>query len=143
MALIPWPDAGMAGTDNESWTAAPELVSGDTPKISTIPGVVNATVIASVDLPAFSVVGYNASKELILATYNATPASAIDPVGITTARVLTGSTAKNVAFFTSGCFNPAALNWDSTWDTDAKKLHAFDRSTVCDIRMRAIPTYGA
>lgn len=53
-------------------------------------------------------------------------AGGIRPIGITTVDAITGAgvTAK-VALFTSGCFNPDALIWDDSFNTDEKKKHAF------------------
>ena len=50
----------------------------------------------------------------------------IVPVGITTVEVVTGAGVETtVALFTAGCFNPNALNWDDSFNTDAKKEHAY------------------
>lgn len=120
-------DAGVASLATQSFTETP-LFSGEAPVVTTSE-VVAAATIASADLPAFSVVGRNASGELVMAVYDdATPANAIAPIGITTATVKTGSTAKNVEVFRGGMFNPAALNWDASFDTALKKRLAFEAS---------------
>lgn len=50
----------------------------------------------------------------------------IVPIGITTVKVLTGAGVQTtVAIFTAGCFNPDALNWDDSFNTDEKRRHAF------------------
>lgn len=132
-------DAGLAGIQTQTFTETP-LFSGEAP-IVTISEVVAAATIASADLPAFSVVGRNSSGELVLATW-ASDTSGIAPVGITTAKVLKGATARNVEIFKGGMFNPAALNWHSSFDTAAKKRLAFEGSAP-GIFIQAIPTYGA
>ena len=136
-------DAGLAGSQTQSFAETP-LFSGEAP-IVTVSEVVAAATITAADLPAYSVVGRNASGELVLAVYNdgeeGSPA-AIAPVGITTAKVVKGPTAKNVEIFKGGMFNPAALNWHSTFDTAAKKRLAFEASAP-GIFIQAVPTYGA
>jgi hypothetical protein len=50
----------------------------------------------------------------------------IQPIGITTVDVTTGAGgAASVAIFTAGCFNPDALNWDDSFNTDEKREQAF------------------
>ena len=121
MTNIPYGDPGMASSANEEFVSQ-ELLSGDFP-LSTTPEVVASAVIASADLPAFTVVGRNGSGELVKAVYGS-----IAPVGITTAKVLEGATDAHVAIYRSGMFNPAALNWDSSYNTAAKKRLAFEAS---------------
>lgn len=47
------------------------------------------------------------------------------PIGVTTAPVKASATDQRVAAFRSGCFNPEALTWHASYDTDAKKAAAF------------------
>lgn len=133
-------DAGLAGIQTQSFVEVP-LFSGESP-IVTQSETVAAAAIASADLPAFTVVGRNASGELVKAVY-ATDATAIKPVGITTAKVLKGATDKKVEIFKGGTFNPAALTWDASYTTDALKRLAFEGSAAPGIFIQAIPTYGA
>ncbi len=120
-------DAGVASLATQSFTEVP-LFSGEAPIVTTSE-VVAAATIASADLPAFSVVGRNSSGELVAAVYDtATPANAIAPIGITTATVKQGATAKNVEVFRGGMFNPAALVWPASFDTALKKRLAFEAS---------------
>lgn len=49
----------------------------------------------------------------------------VKPIGITTAAVYDVNTAQRVAVYRAGNFNPAALNWHASFDTDAKKAVAF------------------
>lgn len=122
--VIPTSDLGMASIQSETFSNV-ALLSGTAPTVTTDEVVADA-VVASVDLPAYSVVGFDSSGKLVKATWNATPASGVPAIGITTATVKAGATAKNVSIFRDGVFNPAALVWDSTYDTDAKKKTAFD-----------------
>lgn len=124
MVIIPETDVGMAGIQTEDFKTIP-LFSGTVPTVTTDEVVADA-VVSGADLPAFSVVGFDASGKLVMATWNATPASGVPAIGITTAKVKQGATAKNVSIFRDGIFNPAALNWHATYDTDAKKKTAFE-----------------
>jgi hypothetical protein len=77
----------------------------------------------------FTVVGRNAQGQLVRATWNATPASAIKPIGVLAHAATLGATGTGTGtFWYSGCFNIDALVWDATFDTDAKKLAAFEDS---------------
>lgn len=132
-------NAGLASAQTESFNEVP-LFSGEAPIVTTSE-IVAAAAITSADLPAFSVVGRNSDGELVLATW-ADDDSGIAPIGITTAAVLKGVTARNVDAFRGGMFNPAALNWDASFDTAEKKRLAFEGSAP-GIFIQAIPTYGA
>ncbi len=118
---IPYSNAGMADFATEDFGSV-ELFSGDAPIVTTAE-IVAAATIASADLPAFSVVGRNSSGELVMAN-----ASTIKPIGITCSPVLEGATARNVAVYRGGDFNPDALNWDASFNTDALKRLAFEAS---------------
>lgn len=132
-------EAGLAGAQSQSFVEVP-LFSGEAP-IVTISEIVAAATIATADLPAYTVVGRNSSGELVKATW-ASDDSGVAPIGITTAKVLKGATARNVEVFKGGMFNPAALTWDATFDTAAKKRLAFEGSAP-GIFIQSIPTYGA
>lgn len=80
----------------------------------------------SLDLAQFTVVGLNSSGKLVKATYNATLASAIVPIGVLVYPATSGSsnTTKYGVVFRTGCFNAgddSPLVWDSSFDTLAKK----------------------
>lgn len=53
-------------------------------------------------------------------------ATGVAPQFITTAPCTDVGADQSVAVFHQGCFNPAALNWHSSFDDDAKKKAAFD-----------------
>lgn len=118
-------DPHMASLTTEDFKTIP-LFTGDTP-VSTTPETVAAATISGADLPKFSVVGRNASNELVLADISdVDAANHIHPIGITTAAVKQGATDKSVAVYRSGMFNPDALNYDASYDDDSKKRLAFE-----------------
>ncbi|TIN32917.1 MAG: hypothetical protein E5Y25_30290 [Mesorhizobium sp.] len=47
------------------------------------------------------------------------------PLGITTAPVVDTDVAQRVAIYRAGNFNPDALNWDASFNTDDKREAAF------------------
>lgn len=80
----------------------------------------------SITLAQFTVVGI-ANGKIVAATWNATEASAIKPIGILAHGFTSG--ASNTTIFANvwvaGCFNIGAdspLVFDATYDTEAKKL---------------------
>ena len=95
-------------------------LSGNTPENTTSHPVDPAAVVAA-DLPAFSVVGLGANG-LTLAKFD----KSVQALGVTVVKVDKGSTAANVGIFRDGTFDPAALTWDASFDTAAKKLAAFN-----------------
>ena len=124
MTTIPIKDAGMAGSETGTFTTL-VLITGNHPTITTPETVADATV-ATDDLPAYTVVGRDENGNLVPATWNATPANAVAPIGITTATVLAGTTGGSVPVYRDGGFNPDALTWDASFDTDEKKRLAFE-----------------
>jgi hypothetical protein len=61
----------------------------------------------------------------------------VQAIGITTAPVLDTDVVQSVAIYRAGNFNPAALNWDTSFDTAAKKAAAFrDAPTPTNILIR-------
>lgn len=127
MTVISDVEVKMAGSQNESFTTV-ELFSGDTPLPVTTAEEVAASLLTT-GLPAYSVVGRDGNGKLVLAVHDAvTPANAIKPIGITVAAVAVGAAVGNIPVFRAGCFNPAALNWHSSYNTDALKRLAFEGS---------------
>jgi hypothetical protein len=86
----------------------------------------------SLTLAQFTVVGLDSSNKLVKATYNATPSSAIKPIGVLAHAATSGSSNTTVygEVILTGDFNAGSddagtdspLVWDSTFDTLAKKL---------------------
>lgn len=78
---------------------------------------------ASTTIEAYSVVGLDGSGNIAMAK---TTATAVVPIGITTARIATGvGGSDRIAIYRAGNFNPDALVWHADYDTDAKKAAAF------------------
>ncbi|MES0023157.1 MULTISPECIES: hypothetical protein [unclassified Mesorhizobium] len=58
-------------------------------------------------------------------------------IGVTTAPVVDTDAAQRVAIYRAGNFNPDALNWDASFDTDSKREAAFrDAPTPTNILIR-------
>lgn len=84
----------------------------------------------SLTLAQFSVVGISGGK-LVLATYNATVASAIKPIGVLMQAAVSGASNTTIKgeVALGGCFNvgftdagaDSPLVWDASFDTIAKK----------------------
>lgn len=119
--------AGVAGqwSDTIDPNADP-FITGDQP------AVVTADYVAgdSTTIPARTVVGRVGNVptgKIVPATWNATPANGVIPIGITVYEITTGaSNALTVGVYRQGVFNPDLVNFDASYDTDAKKLAAFE-----------------
>ena len=123
---IPYADPGRAGFQELDTYLQGFLLAGNHPPLAP---AFSFQLAASKTLAQFTVVGLDASGKLVAATYNATPASAIKPIGVLAHAATSGaSDAVNGQVFYSGCFNVDALIWDATFDTEAKKLAAFQGS---------------
>lgn len=102
-------------------------VSDDFAQIELYAGVASSffddyPTAATTDLAAFSVVGLNATGDLALALNDKT----VQAIGVLMTPVSpTAGVAGTAAVALDGCFNPAALVWDATYDDDAKKAAAF------------------
>ncbi len=120
-------DAGVPSQESHDFAVTLEgLITGETPAqfVQDFPTAFSQT------LPAGRVVGLNASGDIVSATWNATPASAIKPIGILMFAVTTGASGNKLVarVLRSGCVNPALLTFDATFDTAAKRLAAFEGS---------------
>jgi len=92
----------------------------------------------SLTLAQFTVVGLSGGK-LVKATYNATEASAIKPIGVLAQPATSGASNTTILgeVFLEGSFNTDAdspLVWDATYDTVAKK----QGYNVTDSRLRFV-----
>ena len=114
MATIPYGDVHLASSENETYTTV-TLLTGDTPPIVTLPEV------AGVDLQQWQVVGRDAATGKIVPAVLGTT----EAIGVTVNAVTAD---KSVATYRAGCFNPKALVWGATYDTDAKKKTAFEKT---------------
>jgi hypothetical protein len=128
MTKIPFGAPGVAMFASDAYVGSDELLSGDTPRSTTTEAVAQNT-----NLPIFSVVGRTgnaAGGALALATAD----GVVKAMGITTAPVITGAgVTTTVDIYRSGMFNPNALNWDASFNTDAKKAAAFEGSVSDNI----------
>lgn len=117
MATIPYGDVHIAGVQTDSYSTT-TLLTGDTPPIVTM------SEVAAVALQQWHVVGRDGTGKIVPAVLGTTEAigvtvNAVDPaVGIS----------DTVAVYRAGCFNPKALVWDVSYDTDAKKKIAFEKT---------------
>lgn len=132
MTLIANSEVKMAGSQFEEFVAI-EVFSGDTPLPVTTTEQVAAALLTP-GLPALSVVGRDGSGHLIMAV-----SGSVAPIGITTVAVLPGSpSGTKVPVYRSGCFNPAALNWGASYNTDELKRRAFE-GTGAEIVIKTSP----
>lgn len=127
MATIPHGDVHLAGVETESFTPI-VFLTGDTPS------QVTTAEVAAVALSKWQVVGRDGTGKIIPAVLGTTEA-----IGITVNAVDPAAGTGKVAVYRAGCYNPKALVWDATYDTDAKKKTAFEK-TGTQIFMRA-PLY--
>ena len=120
----PYIEPGLAAFDVlDDYATTIGLVSGSHPKLA-------STVLpvgASAELAQFAVVGLDSNGRIVPATWNADPANAIQAIGVVT-QAVTGAAdgSTTVAVFYSGHLNPDALVWHSSFDTEGKKMGAFN-----------------
>lgn len=120
---IPYPDVGQAAFEELDTYTNTFLLSGSDPKLE--PGY-PFPVKEDETLEQFHVVGLDANDKLVPATWDADSSNAIQAIGVVTQSVVGASDGSTtVPVFYTGCFNPDALVWDSTFDTDEKKEKAF------------------
>lgn len=124
--IPPYMDPGRAAFEELDTYLQNFLLGGIHPELKP---AVSAPLPNNANYEQFTVVGKNAQGQLVRATWNSNPALAIKPVGVLAhAASLGASGAGTGTFWYSGCFNIDALVWDASFDTDAKKLAAFEGS---------------
>lgn len=99
------------------------LLAGSEPGLSPTVRILLASTLV---LAAFTVVGLDANKKLVKATWNADPSLAITPIGVLLHATTSGAanTTDHGEVFLSGNFNAGAdspLVWDASFDTLLKK----------------------
>lgn len=120
---VPYPEAGLAAFEVLDEYTAGLLISGSWPTLS--PGY-PMEVAPDQELKQFEVVGLDANGKLVPAVWADDPADAVQAIGVCTQAVVGNSSGTTtVPMFYSGCFNPDMLVWDSSFDTDEKKMKAF------------------
>lgn len=123
MATITPPDysalAGIPAQGSDTINVAPEgLITGHLPALLTE----DMTYAASQTIAARTVVGLDGNGDIIPAVLDTTAAIGITVIAVTTP----GSGTKKAApIYRAGCFNPAMLTYDATYNTAEKKLEAF------------------
>ena len=105
--------AGLAASDTDTVVNFPVLITGDNPQVATTDEIVGTD-----DLAAFTVVGRDVDGTLIAAVAGTT-----DAIGIT---VIAGATDDSIPVYRAGVFNPDALVWDASYNTDELKRLAFE-----------------
>jgi hypothetical protein len=120
---VPYSEAGLAAFEALDNYSQQFLLTGSHPPLA--PGF-PMKVPAGVTFKQFAVVGLD-GDELAMATWDADPADAIKAVGITS-QAVTGAAdgSTTVPTLYSGCFNPDILEWDASFDTEGKKMGAFN-----------------
>lgn len=115
---IPYSEVGIANFEVSDTFGQTELFNSAIPH----PVTEDFPVGASTTLEANSVVGLSAGN-LVMAK---TSSTAVVPIGITMARVVTGvGETDRIAIYRAGNFNPAALVWHPDYNTDDAKAAAF------------------
>jgi hypothetical protein len=135
MENIPYGDrAGIAGIESASYTQVP-LFSGDFDVVTQSEAVDTAVVVAA--LPQFTPMSFQAAGAGIAPSV---VGDGLPFAGITTAPYDPAvSTMHKIPLFKTGIFNPAALNWDASFDTDAKKAALFHGLSAIFLRAIGSP----
>jgi len=113
----PYADPGRAAFEELDTYVQDFLLAGNHPELAqpfSYPAAAGA-VIAQ-----FAVVGLDGSGDLAFATFDQT----VQAIGVV-AQGFSNAAAGSAPVFYQGAFNIDALVWDATFDTDAKKLAAF------------------
>lgn len=126
-------DYGVASIQSDAFTSV-ELIAGDTPQVVTTTESVDSTILTA-GMVALRVVGLDGQNEIVDAAYGS-----IQAIGILVSPIAAGSSAGTKALvYRAGCFNPAALSWPSSYDTDEKKRTAFNGATGSQIFIKKTP----
>lgn len=120
---IPYGEPGIAGFDKESWGNRQNWQYGDTPALTSKSIAVTASG-ADVTIGFLDVLAADGSAA---AQAGATAADKANYIAATAVVVPDGSTVQ-VPVYVQGHFEMEALNWDASYDTDAKKEAAFQGS---------------
>lgn len=130
--------AGIAGQYSEAINPETDaLVTGDVPQVFTT----DETVLTGQTIAALTVVGFDGAGKIVPAVDGT-----VDPIGVLVYATDTSATGTNAdavaAVYRGGVFNPDALNWDASYDTDAKIAAAFEGApSPTQIVLKKIQTY--
>ena len=125
MANIPYGGEGVpSGVDTQEFEHV-ELLTGHTPEMLVVSGFSGD---GSAALAAFTVVGVDVDDVTLIpaTTGNVDPADDVTPIGFTVAPILASAVVQGVGLCRAINANVDALVWDASFDTDAKKLAAFE-----------------
>lgn len=127
-------DAGIpAQWSQDINVAQPSLITGNSPALVTQDLIVKT----GQNLLALTPMMFDVGKELVPAVAG-TPA-----VAILVAATNTMAGAKGAPTYRAGCFNPEALNWDASLNTEAERFNAFEGAgTPTNIIIRRAKTYS-
>lgn len=115
---IPLAQPGVASFELTDDFLNTHLLRGSDPRLSeAVSGAAGAAI------ERFEVVGFDSSGDVVPATWNADPDLSVAPIGVATAAAADG---ERVLYWFTGHFNFDVLVFDATFDTDAKKLVAFN-----------------
>ena len=119
---IPFGAPGVASFETGDTYSQVELLAGDTPALGNSADYIVADDLA---LPIYSVVGLNADNELVLSVRGSVdPDDDIAIIGVTAVAISSTAANRSVRINRSGNFNIKALNWATSYTTDAQKLAA-------------------
>lgn len=122
----PYADPGRASFEVMDDYTQNFLLAGIHPELKP---AVSAPLPNNANYAQFTVVGRNASGQLVPAVWDAVEANRVRPVGVLAHAASLGASGTGTGtFWYSGCFNMDALVWGASFDTEAKKLAAFEGS---------------
>lgn len=121
------PTPGLAQFETDTIGGLVELFAGDTPQPVTFSGTYTADQEAA-GIPVNTPVSVDFETGAI-SLVDGTDVTKANAVTVGTLLAATGGTGGTMAVYKAGCFNIRALNWPAAFDTDAKKLAAFDLAT--------------
>ena len=115
---IPQAQPGVAHFELSDDYVNTHILNGEHPALS--PAISGESGAA---IERWQVVGYDASGDIVPATWDADPADAIQAIGVATNA--TTAAGERVLYWYAGHFNLSLLVFDATFDTEAKRLGAF------------------
>lgn len=121
---IPVGSPGAANYASETWGNIPEHLFSDTPPVAEVTMDFTASGGSALEISFLDVL---AADGTAAEEDGSTAEDRANFIAAATTTIADGET-KSVPVYVAGHFNMQALNWDSTYDTDAKKKAAFQGS---------------